>query len=112
MELHVNYVRTICNRMKVFKLVSNEHEEFGYVLSWWSQDSGYQANGYFIVNGKLQGLSYLDETTTLQDCLAHLVHMFTYFYEDVELIYNGETFKDGDPDDNIDSSILDSLPFE
>lgn len=113
MELHVNYVRTIDNRMKVFKIVSNEHEEeLGYVLSYLSQDSGYQANGYFIVNGKIRGLSYLDETTTFQDCLVHLVHMFTYFYEDVELIYNGETIKDECPDDNVDSSILERLPFE
>ena len=113
MELHVNYARTIDNRMKIFKVVSNEYDgELGYVLSYWSQDSGYQANGYFIVNGKMRGLSYLDETTTLQDCLSHLVHMFTYFYEDVELVYNGETIKDESPSDDVNSSILERLPFD
>lgn len=109
MELHVNYVRTIDNRMKIFKIVSNEYDgELGYVLSYWSQDSGHEANGYFIVNGKMRGLYYAKENSSLQDCLENLKLYTSFFYDDVELVFNGKRSKD----DNVDSSILDSLPFE
>lgn len=113
MLITVNYVKTIDNRMKVFKLVSDvQDEELGYVCSYQSQDTDFNSNSYFIVNGKLRGLYYVKENSTLQECLESLKRITTFFYNDVELIFNGESIKEDCPEDNIDSSILERLPFD
>lgn len=113
MLITVNYVKTIDNRMKIYNLYSDEEcDNIGYVCSYKSQDSDLHFNCFFIVNGDLSGLYRYSEDETLEVCLEKLQCDISFFYEDVELIYNGETIKDECPDDNIDSSILERLPFE
>lgn len=89
MELDVDYVKTISDRLKIYKVSDDVHKNgCGYVFLIGTDEN--TTYGYFFVEGSLKGISDVTCNGTMQKCLENIVCLYERAYNEYcEVVFNG-----------------------